>query len=134
MPSVSVRQALRMSARPGITRRLRARTILVRIGIIALSSEIRVRDASERATRRTRLALRVSVEPAIAQTRPFIAGEAERMTGAERARRRARAQRNRKCGDRERKCGDNGERKQCAHLRFSVHMIVRATLLRALAL
>lgn len=44
-----------------------------------LSDEIRVGDAGEGAAGRARLTLSVGVEPAIAETRLFISGEADRV-------------------------------------------------------
>src|SRR4051794_26310901 len=107
---MSARPARRISAREviagGIARRLRAWTVLIGVGIIALTCEIGIREAGQRAARRARLTLRISVERAIAQSRPFIAGEAERVMRPERAYRRACAQRQRKCGESERNCGE----------------------------
>src|SRR3954463_1791276 len=97
-----------------MTRHLGAR-LLICIGIVALACEIRVREAGEGAARRTRLALRVSVERAIAQPRPFIAGKAEGIKGPERVRRHACDKRQPKCGESERKYGDNRESNSSAH-------------------
>src|ERR1044072_2547821 len=75
-----------------------------------------LRDAGQAASRSACLTLRVGVEPAIAEPRPFIAGEAEGVMRAERARGCACARHECKCGESERQCGDNGERSSSSQL------------------